>query len=226
MAVTKLSLNEIRQMVRILLGETTASLSRVANSDTSTDKASLTKFVNAYGQSIPNKLNLLAQGDVIYPDFWRTSGSMTETSGSSTVTFPADYVRYISFYDRTNRRPLKTTQEVARWHLDRLKRKPEGPPEAIEILGVDSSQVWQATLWPPTVGGVTPDIEVVYWRMPANMPDTDSTTEYPDAPPQFHYLWVAGTVMLLMSSDDPVYERFKQQEQEYLMGMLKSAKAY
>ena len=88
MAVTRLTLNEIRQMVRLLIGEPDQALSRVKDSDTgTTDVATLTKFVNSYSQLLPHRLSLVAQQEglargSIYPDFWRTDADLTATSGS------------------------------------------------------------------------------------------------------------------------------------------------
>ena len=238
MAITRLSLETLKDQIRVLIGEPDAARSRVADSNTSTDKASLAQFISSYNLVLPQRLALLAQeigSGNPYPGFWRTRVNSTTTAatanlvvaaGSQTVNLPDDYLRYISFYDRTNSRPIYTTQEVARWHVDRLRKKPEGPPEAIEILGVDSGSRWEARLWPPTGVGVTPSLELTYWRMPANMPDTTPASEYPDAPPEFHFLWVIGPITLLLATDDPAWSRFREQERELLTQMLRSADAY
>lgn len=232
MAILRLSLTNIRDIVRLAIGEQTSATSRVEDANTTTSTASLNTIINSYAQQISNRLThvmrqagLSFETEKVYPDFWRTSGSMTETEGSSSVTFPADYDRYISFYDRTNRKPIVAVEAVSKWHLERLRRKSAGPPEAIEILGVNTSSVWTGTLWPPTESGVTPDIELTYWRLPAIMDTADASNTYPDAPPNFHLLWVYGAVLQLTRPDDPNYTRFQALESEMLLELAQMARA-
>ena len=232
MAIQRLSLTNLKDLVRFWIGEEIAALSKIPSSNVSGGTtASLATVINLYGQQIPSRLALIMreqgyniQAGQIYPDWLRTSGSMTETEGSSDVTFPSDYARYISFYDRTNRRVIWPTEEVSSTHLERLKKRDPGPPEAIEILGVNSSSVWTGTLWPPTEGGITPDIELIYWRLPASMADSNPGSEYPDAPPEFHILWAYGAVLEIMRPDDPAYSRFQDLERQKLTEMVYAAR--
>lgn len=227
MSTQKLNLTTIIDMVRVNIGELDTTVSRVDDSDDTTNYASLPAVINAVGNMLPGKLGSLMRnegmplpGGMLYPYFLRTVGSLTTSAGSSTVTFPADYASLISLYDNTNKAPLYLVGDVNEYHLQRLRTKPPGPPEAIELTGL-SSQAWQGRVWPLTESGVTPSIEVVYYRIPAEMPNSSPTTEYPDAPPNWHMLWVYGATVEMMRQDDPSYNRYLEREREMLLELLR-----
>jgi len=233
MAVSRLSLTTIRDLCRLHLGVLDESHGRVRDSDQSTDTASLTAIINQYGQSIPQKLGslMLQHGTQLeysaaYPDFWKTtSTSLGEAVGSQDITLPADYARVISLWDNSMGRRISINEESDMYRLDRYRRAAPGPPKVCEIMGVNSSGVWTGKLWPQTPDGNTPDLTLTYWRIPAIMPDTDSDAEYPDAPANFHLLWVYGPVADIMRADDPAFTRFQEKEREMLLELLRISRA-
>ena len=233
MAVQRLSLTNIIDLIRFYIAEPDADVSRLKNiTDSSGTTATLLLIINGYGQQISTRLGALARQEgldlksgKVYPDFWRTSGSLTTSKSSSSATFPSDYSKWISFYDRTNKKVIHPVEEISRWRLDEYRNSPAGPTKAIEMLGVNSSSVITSTLWPSVEDEITPDIELIYWREPATMPGTSQSTEYPDAPPEFHMLWVYGAVLEIMRPDHPRFNRFQQKEQEMLTEMMRVSRA-
>jgi len=173
-------------------------------------------------------------------DFWRkrvtsaTSGTgLLIAANSSTGYLPTDYYYYESFYDNTAKNTLDVIHNPSRRSrsVEALQKKANGPPEAIEILDVttDGSSNWrrQFTIYPSTLSGVTPSIDLVYYRVPASMPGSSPTTEYPDAPVEFHPLWIHGTVMELLGRLDPnsaAYDRAKMAHDEMIQAIARQAK--
>ena len=230
MAIQRLALSDIIEEIRRNLGEPTAAQSHI-------DDADLVRVINGYGQRLQMRMasvrRELGKYGMPYLNMWKTSinsttgvgiANFTVSQGSSTVTFPDDYNLYISFYDRTTNRPIDVTSRVSKWHFERLKEAPAGPPEAIELTDrIAASNRQQATLYPAPLSSVTPDIEMFYWRYPATMPNTAPTAEYPDADIQFHWMWVDGPTAQLMAPSDPAFNRFHDREREGLMDLAVKA---
>ena len=148
-------------------------------------------------------------------------------ASSSTVTLPDDYDQYISFYDTTANKPIEPVKSVSKWHYAKLKEKVAGPPEAIEIGNAATGSVNRrtATLYPATFTGVTPAIEMVYWRLPAVMPNSTPSTEYPDSDVKYHWLWVYGPLLTLLAPGDPGFERYAALEKDLLLDLAATARA-
>ena len=201
----------------------------------------LTRQINLYLQSLGRKTAQVLQGEgvqipegVLHFDMWRTVGALTETSGSSTVHFPVDYDHYISFYDITHGRKLDVIENVDKYYIDQFKWRENtahglatrpGPPEAIEILGFeDNGGTWQrkGTIWPATVSGVTPNIRLTYYRLPATV---SSDSDEPDIDIKYQELLIYGPILEILRDDDPSYIRYVETEKDLLLGLAKTARA-
>ena len=234
MAVEELSLTEIRHLVRANLGEQDASLSRVADDDTGTDTASLTKYINVYGNSIPGRLGSfmrmegkVLQSGKLWPYFWHTKATTsagTITISGNTITFPLNMDKIISLYDNQLNLPIEVIDRPERYNLARYKRKAPGNPEVVEVLGSDPSSRQVTGTLIPTPDDWDANCELAYYRIPARLDPDNPSTSYPDAPPQWHELWVVGTTMTLMRSDDPAYKRYAAREQELIVELLRVAR--
>jgi hypothetical protein len=196
----------------------------------------LNSYINNYLQSLTHRVtSLLRQRREIGPDerigleMWRTDGSLTETEASSTVHFPVDYDHYISFWDRTHGRKINPIENVDKYwrskFLDRNDTDRTGPTEWIEIQGfVDNRNIWQRTgqLWPRVVAGVTPDIQLTYYRLPAIVSvDADE----PDIDIKYQNLLIYGPIQELLRDNRPSYERYVERERELLLGLAATAKS-
>ncbi len=238
MAITRLTLANIVDLIRLNIGEDDEGLSKITDADPGSGDSitGLYTVVNAYIQSIPTRCAAILQQEGIpvregrlYFDMWRTSGTaLTATSGSSTVHFPADYDQWISFYDETHKRTIHPVTHTSRWALSRLKSKPAGPPQRIQIEGyVTNSSAWvrKGILYPATLSGVTPNITLEYWRLPTAMAESDATTEYPDIDPKFQDLCWIGPVVQLTRPDEGSYERHREEERALLLALARSGRS-
>lgn len=234
MAVQRLTLAQITTEILRITGYTASSLAPWSSD------ANLYVVINRYGQRLPLRCAQVAistlglsQGTIRFDMHRTVVNSATTGTGlriaasSSTAYLPTDFDAAISWWDRTNNRRIRPIVGVAKWH-DEVKTKPAGPPEAIEILGVvlDSSD-WrrQATLHPATVSGVTPSVELTYYRLPAIMPGSAPSSEYPDTDIKYQDLWIYGPVLELMRPGDPAYDRYAALEKELLVDLAQTAKA-
>jgi len=169
MAVQRMTLNMIRDQVLNIYG-VTASTAAPWTTD-----ANLYEYINRAGQTIPVKVAMVVSPDdpsaKVVIDFWRTqatsattgSGLMIATS-ASTGYLPIDFYHHDTFYDLTNKKPLRVIENSASRsrHVENLKKAPAGPPEAIEILGMTTNSTnWQRmfTIWPSTETGKTPSVQ-------------------------------------------------------------------
>ena len=66
-------------------------------------------------------------------------------------------------------------------------------------------------------------MELTYYRLPAVMPGSDTSTEYPDGDYKFHYLWVLEPVLELLRVDDPAYDRYLAKEKELMREFVGTA---
>lgn len=235
MAVQRLSLADITTRILQIFG-ISASTKAFWASD-----ANLYMYINMVGQSIPAKVGMVLSPDrpltAVLIDFWKTkvssAGSGTGfvlTSGSSTGYLPVDFYYHDTIYDNTAKREIEVIESATdkRRKVEYLKKKPAGPPEAIEILGMATSgSNWQRqiTIHPPTLSGVTPSMDMWYYRLPASMPGASAAAEYPDAPVQYHPLWIYGTMIELLAPRDPQYDRYKALHDEMIQAVAMQAKA-
>ena len=227
MAIDRLSLTMLRVMIRRAIGEPDSA-------DSILTDAQLTDTINAYSLNISFKATRLHQQrdpryrGVVRFGQWRDVATITGTSGSSTIYLPIDYDQYISFYDETaatSRHPIYPIVDVNRWFSEGVREAPPGPSRRILLLNWElNGSAWQrrADLWPSVQTGVTPSVVMYYWRLPAALVDSAPTTNFPDADPKFHRLWVVGPVLELMRSNDPTYERWFQEEQALLAQMVEA----
>jgi hypothetical protein len=234
MAVQRLSLENIRDRIFQVFGVTES-----ARAFWSSD-ANLYTYINMVGQSIPVKVGLVLAPNqsaaTICVDFWRTKVTSATTGtglmiaeSSSIGYLPVDYYWQESFYDNTAKRKLDVIVNAANRSrsIANLKNKVAGPPEAIEILGMTANgSNWQRafTIHPSTKRWVTPSVDLIYFRIPTSMPGSDATAEYPDAPVEFHPLWIYGTIMELMARSDPNYDRYKQLHDEMIQAIAKQSR--
>lgn len=237
MAVQRLSLDNIKtELLRI------AGYESSARADWQTD-ANLYRIINMYGQRLSLRAAQVAREAGLPPtgvprfDMYKTRTTVTLAGGETssdvrpqtTFAFPEDYDHWISFYDLTHKRPIRPTTEVSRWHLEKLKQKPLGPPEAIEIVDAYlSGSTWQRRgfTYPPSPSGVNPTVELWYYRLPAIMAGTSPTAEYIDADVKYHSLWIYGPAVELLRPDDPVYDRYASLERELLLDLVYTGRAY
>lgn len=236
MAVQRLTLNQI---ITQILNITGFDSSDVAPWESD---ANLTVKINMTTQKIGQKVARIILGtgaDVskgnVKLDMWRSSadstastgaGNLVVSSGSSTVQLPADYDHWKSFWDSDLEQWFYPIERNHTQYMQRLLKRPPGPPEAIEILGYGGTN-WQrqCTLYPTPPTGVTPSITLDYWRIPAVMPGSDADNEYPDGDYKFHYLWVLEPVLELLRPDDAAYNRYKEVEQEMMLELAATARS-
>jgi hypothetical protein len=236
MSVQRTSLTSIKtELLRIVGHETSAY------ADWDTD-ARLYEIINRYGQRLPLRASQIARENKIpigagIPrfDMYKTRTTVTLTGGETdsnslpqtTFKFPTDFDHWISFYDETHKNEVVVTTEVTRLHLDRLKKKNPGVPEAIEIgdFYLDST-IWRRRgfIYPPSPSGMSARLELWYYRLPAVMPGTDPDNEYVDADVKYHSLWIYGPACELLRPDDPQYERYSRLEKEMLVDLVASAR--
>ena len=232
---------------RLTLANIITEILQISGFSTSDDApwetdAALIRKINMTTQKIPQKVAAImaAQRKDVEAgrcklSMWKSSASATASSGSgnlvvssgsATVELPDDYDHWISFYDTTEEKffyPIVKTQQE---RFRRLMRKPNGPPEAIEIQGMGGSN-WQrqARLLPAPPSGVTPAFDLDYYRHPAIMPGSDTSGEYPDTDYDFQYLWVLMPLLDILRVDDAAYSRYQEQEKEMLLELAATARA-
>ena len=236
MAISRLTLTQIRNEILRIAGYDSSGLAPWS------DDATLLRQVNSYASRLTARCaQVLRESGMpistgtVHFDMWRYTGTLDATSGSQTVTFPVDYDRWISFYDSTNKRRLEVVTEVDRWHVRKLRDKPAGPPEAIELMGFGTAVsglpstggegVRVGKLYPATVTGTTPSISLHYWRLPTAMPGNNFDLEYPDCDPKFQMLWVYGPALEFLRPSDPGFARYQGLERELLIDLAYGAKA-
>lgn len=234
MAVQRLSLSNIATLVKQAIG-VDSSTNAFWESD-----ANLYLYINQAGQNIPVKVALVVAPDdptaVVVVDFWRTKANsatsgtgVVVTAGNSTGYLPVDYYHWESFYDLTSKKKLSVISSTASRDrvIELIRKRPAGPPEAIEILDMATNGAnWQRKFQfiPDTLTGVTPSVELVYYRLPASMAGSTPATEYPDAPVEFHTLWVDGAILELMAPSNPNYDRYKARYDETIQALARQAK--
>lgn len=212
MAITRLTLSEIIEHIRLALGEPVAARSKVTD-------AQIVKLVNAYGQT------MVAKAHPRHFGMYRAASTLSCSAGSATVYLPSDCDDPISFYDTATDKTLPVIENVKLYHPD-LVKLPTGPARAIELLDFAlNSTTWQrkARLWPTPVSGTTPTIDVDYWRLPASFANSSPTEEYADCDPKFQMLFVYGTLLDLVYVDDPGYQAIKQMHDELFVKLLETA---
>ena len=231
MAIQRLTLTQIRNELLRIVGNYASS----ADADWATD-ANLYRIINAYGAQVPRKALKIAgiqPGQRAGLSIYRTIVNSATTgawfvvaAGSATIYCPEDMDQLIGLYDRTNERKLDIVDDVSRWHIDTLRKKPAGPPEAVELLDVvviSSIYRRQGTIHPPTASGVTPSFEGTYFRLPAIMAGTDPDNEYVDCETKYQYLWLYGPAAELLRPNNPSYDRYKTEELELLTALASTA---
>jgi hypothetical protein len=175
----------------------------------------------------------LSRTGVVRHDMWRSTASSTGSSGSgnfvvsaasATVEFPDDLDQFISLWDKTEENWIYPISRSAKERYRRFEMRPAGRTEAVEMLGYGGSN-WQrqGKLLPSVASGVTPSMELTYYRLPAIMPGSDTSTEYPDGDYKFHYLWVLEPVLELLRVDDPAYDRYLAKEKELMREFVGTA---
>jgi len=232
---TILTLANIHDEIRRRFGETDTS-------NTSITDTEITRQVNQYTQRLParasqlgRELGLVADGKTMRFDMWRTSTNSTTspgpsnlivTAGSQNIDFPNDYDHWISFYDRTHTKPIYVVEEVSRWLYEELRDAPSGPTKAVEIRGFVSGNgsVWRrrGQLWPSVTSGVTPSIEMLYWRLPA---DLESDGDTLDIDHKYVMLPIYGAMLEVLRDDDPAYTRYERMEAGMLVDLARSGRA-
>lgn len=232
MAVQRLALSDITTIILQICGYSASTAAPWASD------ANLYKYINLAGQNIPIKVGLVleAKGRPVLIDFWKTT-TTSATSGTGVVVAAASATGYLPvdcyypdvFYDLTNKKTLYPIRNAAKHQrqITALKNAPAGPPEAIELLDmVLNSTNWQQkfTFLPATATGVTPSIQLDYYRMPASMAGSNPTTEYPDCPVEFEALWIYGPVLDLMAPTDPKYDRYKVMHDELIQAVAAKAR--
>jgi hypothetical protein len=227
MAIQRLSLSNILTELLRIVGFASSTVSDWATN------ANLYNIVNRYGQSIPIRMSQASQSPKrLLCDMWRTvvasaatgTDAMLVAAGSSTVYLPVNCDYVVSVYDVTNKAKVEIITDIDRWHIDDIKKKDPGPPEVIELLGytdyaTDSSWRRYGTIYPATVTGTTPSFTLTYYRLPAIMPGVAIETEYPDADPKYHSLWIYGPAAELLGPSNPAYDRYAALEKELLLDL-------
>lgn len=231
MAITRLTLAQYETETLQIMGYAASTAAPWAST------ANFYLRLNEYLQRLPVRLGQIAQkmradgralpfSGLPRFDMWRTQTNMTASSGSSTVWHPADLDEPISYWDNTNKRRVDKIEDVDRWRPD-LRTKAAGPPEYIELLGwASNSGTWQrkATLWPATMSGVTPSVQVTYWRIPAAFPGSSPSAEYADIDPKYEQVLVFGVAASQARNDAQQYERYRAAEEGILQEMIYSAR--
>ncbi len=197
----------------------------------STDKYSIGEAINVYLQGLRPKVerHLRSEGENIRAgsvalEFYRTSGTLIESSGSATVWFPTDFDLPISFKDSTDDRPLHLVRNPRKHHYD-VERWPPGPPEFVVLEGKhDNSGTWQrrGRLIPSPPAGVTPDIAIEYYRTPADL-DESSGSSVPDIDPKYQEVLIFGVAADIMTATNPNYPAMRQKEMEWLNVIARQA---
>lgn len=213
--VYRMSLADIIDQIRLAMGEPDIDLSKITNSQ-------LVDLINAYGNSIPSRLNQVArehgksfdEGVPKHP-MWLTKTSIT--SSGSLVTFPSDMSSLQELWLEDYDQPLEWEKTF------RGSARKRGIPKKVFISGVDASGNMTGELIPSTSENF--NIRVVYYRIPASFPGEDFSSEYPDAHPKYHLLWVVGPLTLIMAPDDPMYGEYKRLEQEFLRNLFQESGA-
>jgi hypothetical protein len=228
------TLEALTDAIRLHLGEKLTGYSRLDDDQTATQKWSIYRQINSYLQGIRQHIHSrlrtegvsLRHGE-LFLDAYRTSGILTVTAGSSTAYMPVDTDGVITLWDSTNSRKLDFVENPSKYFATRSRRAVPGPPEWIVSEGwALNGSDWQrkVTIYPSTVTGVTPSIAIEYYRIPATMPESDATAEYPDIDPQFQDVLIYGVVTSMMGSVHPAYQEYRTKETELLLAMARHSK--
>lgn len=236
MAILRLSLDNIEQEILDATGYTASTKAPWATA------ANLYRKINLTGQKVVQKAAdvLREQGKLSmhgtpHFDMWKTRASSTistgvtnfvVTAGSTAVLLPNNYDQWISFYDTAHKQFIYPIKQSHAERYRRLLERAPSPIEAIEIQGTNSAGAQRDARWLPDVeAGVTPAVDMEYFRIPATMPGSSPSAEFPDADYKFHYLWILEPLLLVMASDDPAYENYLGQEKELIGQLASSAEA-
>ncbi len=234
----RLSLTQIAAAVRFNIGEPDTDLSQISN--TTTDTVNLLLLVNRMLNQLPKRMaEVMAKVSgaptkvpALYLDCWRTPLTVLTggTAGSNVMYLPADYARYVSFWDNTGAKRLHVVSNVDKWHVTTLKQHAlTTTPTAVEIMGYttdgSSNFVPLVRVWPAPTAPVTPSVSVEYWRIPAAMDVANPGSTYPDLDPVFQDVLIYGTTAEMMRRDDPSLGEFQSKEQAMLLDMAYCARA-
>ena len=234
-------------VLRMTLAQIITEILHITGYDSSVNapwetEANLIRKINMTAQKIAQRSTdilraegMMSKDGVVHFDMWRATidstasagaGNLVVTAGTSTGDLPADYDHWISFYDLTHERFFYPITQFHQERYRRLRREPAGPTKAIEIYEFSGSN-WQRQfrLLPDVESGVTPSIRMYYHRLPAIMPGSDTSAEYPDGDYKFHYLWVLETVLELLRIDDPAYNRYQEEESRIIRQLVATARA-
>jgi hypothetical protein len=216
MAISRLSLTNIKGEIFDIFG-----VDESTNAPWETDAALYLK-INMTAQKLAQRVSQILAGqgkpveaDLVRFDMWRTIANSTDSD------------QWISFWDLTHDKWIYPIERKHSERFRRLRLRAPGPAEALEILDFDSDSNGQrqSRLWPEVASGVTPSIEMTYYRLPTAMPGSDPDNEYPDADPKFHYLWVLEPILELFRVDDPSYRRYVEEEQMLVRQLAATARA-
>lgn len=132
--------------------------------------------------------------------------AFTTTSGDGTLELPADFCRWIDFYDSGVNWPLTPLE---RGEYDALEAA-SGRPTAYTVVGD------QITLWPTPDGSY--GLSLRYWRLPQDMV-TDG--DEPEIPAQYHEVLVDYALMKCYrrENDRPEAELCKREWEAGVMKM-------
>jgi hypothetical protein len=160
------------------------------------------QFSENYRELIKRWLNT-AQRKAVQQSEFRTQEEVkafTTAASDATLELPADFSRWIDFYDTGSKWPLTPLEKA---EYDALEGS-SGRPTAYTVVGN------QITLWP------TPDaaysLSLRYWRLPADMvADGDE----PEIPAQYHEILVAYAMQKAYAREnDYTSSRFWKEEWE------------
>lgn len=230
-SASRWSLAAITDAIRFHIGQPETTRSRAADAATATRLWSLGEQVNNYCQGLRAKLNqlaraegLTAKGGQIYLPWYRTSGTLTTTSGSSTAYLPQDFDGLIALRDVTNNLPIYCVNNPTRHFYEHIRKRPAGPPELLVMEGFfNNGGTWQrrVTIYPATLTGITPSLGIEYYRVPADMDESDPTNAYPDIDPRYQDVLIWGVSAEFMGMTHPSYDRFKGEENKIYMAMIR-----
>jgi hypothetical protein len=234
---------------RLSLADITTAILEIMMYSASTNapwgsNVTLYKRINEYMQRLPMRINTVArelavQGLIktdalpIHMDMWHTDATSATTgtglriaASASTVYLPIDFDYPIAFYDITGKRSIHIIEDPDKWLDDEIVQAPPGVPKRIHIQGycLDGTD-WrrQAVLYPSTVSGVTPSIRLSYYRLPAIMPGTTASAEYPDIDPKYESIVIYGPICDLARNTGFEYDRYSKLEREMLVEMCLTA---
>lgn len=249
MAIDILTGSEVLAEVRRRFGETTAATSSVTDNEIyALGNLYLQRLTRRMSQVLQGEGHQIGQG-ALKLDCWVTvlnsttassADNLKVTAATQQVGFPQNFDHPISLIDRNTGKKVHFVTQVNKYWLDRFQFGLDnagvdpgydtdvysvrtGPPEYMELLGmatVDSSFRVEGKIWPAVPTGVTPNLELTYYRIPATIAAGTAL----DIDPKFQDLVIDGTVLSLLRDDDPVYERYLESERNMILELAKTAK--